>query len=132
MAHQAYTLPWQTLADNFKYMYANTRFGGITNLYPRQKPGQGKQLQHFARVFARVLTDYSKIERKKYDEEYSPPDHDDDIIISDTTMAKIQNVVNEFMMKDGLKYDAHSFQGSGLSRMDRTLAAWVYDSTEYV
>ncbi|KAH7117658.1 hypothetical protein B0J11DRAFT_536438 [Dendryphion nanum] len=123
MAHQAYALPWQTLADNFKFVHANPRYHSLTNLYPCSKPGQGKQLQHFAKVFARVISDYATIERKKYDEEYAPPDHDDDIIISDTTVKNIKNVVNEFM-KQELEEDP-SFGTEPLLQRDRTMGPWM-------
>lgn len=123
MAHQAYALPWQTLADNLKYVHSNPRYHGLTNLYPLSKPAQGKQLQHFAKVFARVLNVYSAIERKKYDEEYSPPAHDDDILISDATAKNINNVVKEFMK---VEIDNNpSLRDEPLSHRDRTMAPWM-------
>jgi hypothetical protein len=92
MAHQAHNLPWTLLADNFKFVYENTRYHGRSNLYPCFKPGQGKQLQHFARVFARTVNDFSVQERKKYPslEEITPLEPDEPFITeaSATRIAK--------------------------------------------
>ncbi|KAJ4297975.1 hypothetical protein N0V90_005874 [Kalmusia sp. IMI 367209] len=92
MAHQAHNLPWQTLADHFKFVYQSRKYEGRTNLYPCFKPGQGKQLHHFARVFARVIDEFSASERKKYDEDLTPPTNDE-IFISDTTKKRTAKTV---------------------------------------
>ncbi|KAF2020355.1 hypothetical protein BU24DRAFT_205 [Aaosphaeria arxii CBS 175.79] len=125
MAHQAHALPWQTLTDNFKFVHANTRFLGRTNLYPRSKPGQAKQLQHFARVFARVIDEYSAIERKKYGDEHTPPESGDEVVISDETMKKIHNVVKEYM-----KEYTRWYPDSDRNLFDRTANAWIRVSNE--
>ena len=88
MAHQAHALPWQTIADHFKFVYKKRAHHGRTNLYPCFKPGQGNQLQHFARVFARLMDDASAQERKKYPDELVPPE-EDEIFISDRTVKRV-------------------------------------------
>lgn len=123
MAHQAYALPWQTLADNFKYVYANAHYLRKTNLYPRSKSGQGKQLQHFAKVFAGVIQEYSTVERKKYNTEYSVPEQRDEIIIPDTTLDKIRNVAQEYMKGHAREYP----EGveNPIPHIDKTMKTWI-------
>jgi hypothetical protein len=123
MAHQAHALPWQTLADSFKFVHANVRYQCKTNLYPRFKPGQGKQLQHFARVFARVLEDYSMIERQKYNPNYSAPGLTDEILIPDATLSNIRNVVREYMKGHVKEYP--EADESPVSSVDRTISTWI-------
>jgi hypothetical protein len=72
MSHQAHHLPWQILASNFKFVYENRRYNGYTNLYPLHRPGQGKQLTHFTKVFAQTSEDFARRERAKYPEKYDP------------------------------------------------------------
>jgi hypothetical protein len=126
MAHQAHAIPFQSLADNLKFVPANTRYLGITNLYPRSKPGQAKQLQHFARAFARTLGEYAAIERKKYAAEYTVPE-DDEIIISDATADNIHNVVREYM-KQAVERDPDRHKEL-LPRRRRTIWHWIDVST---
>ena len=59
MAHQNHNLPWNTLASNFEYAFRRRKFGYRTNLVPTVGAQQGKKIEHFARVFARLLTTYS-------------------------------------------------------------------------
>ncbi|PVH95691.1 hypothetical protein DM02DRAFT_507128, partial [Periconia macrospinosa] len=122
MAHQAHAIPWQTLADNLKFTPASARYLGITNLYPRSKPGQAKQLQHFARVFARVLCEYAAIERKKYAAEYTPP-RDDEVIISDTSFRNIENVVKEYMKEVVERFP--ELENDLLPQRERTIKPWI-------
>lgn len=84
MAHQAHTIPWQTLVDNLKFKYCNPRNRGITNLHLRNaKPSQDKELQFFVNGFNRALSSYSATERTKYDIVKSPPELDERIISED-------------------------------------------------
>ncbi|KAF2019058.1 hypothetical protein BU24DRAFT_476092 [Aaosphaeria arxii CBS 175.79] len=128
MAHQAYALPWQTLADNFKFVHANASYGRKTNLYPRGKPGQGGQLQYFAKSFARVMDEYSSIERKKYPAECPPPEWNGEIIISDAIMSKIQNVVLEYT-KQFLALAGYEGRDP-MSFVDRTIYSCIDVSTD--
>jgi hypothetical protein len=71
MAHQAHNLPWQTLASNLKFVHDNNSYEGRTNLYPKFKPEQGKQLTYFAKAFAKTVKGFSRTERDKYPKEYN-------------------------------------------------------------
>jgi hypothetical protein len=92
MAHQAQALPWQATADHFKFSYKNLGYHDRTNLYPCFKPGQGKQLQRFAKVFARLMDSASAKERKKYPETLTPP-KEDEVFIPDSTVKRIATTV---------------------------------------
>ncbi|KAL1600416.1 hypothetical protein SLS60_006801 [Paraconiothyrium brasiliense] len=128
MAHQAYTIPWQTLADNLIYLHCNPRNHGITNLYLRKTkdPNQGKQIRHFIRGFARALADYSTIERKKYDDDPAPPD-DDEILISDAGVKKMANTVLRYKSNDG-NYTTPDSIDDILSPYERSAARFIKDT----
>ncbi|CAI6332587.1 unnamed protein product [Periconia digitata] len=126
MAHQAHAIPWHTLADHLKFTPNNSRYLDITNLYPRCKPDQGKQLQHFARVFASVLTEYSVVERRKYAAEYTAPE-DSEVIISDTTAKNIEKVMREYT-KAKIKQDPDA-EKDPLRPRKRTIEPWIDSST---
>ncbi|KAF2689205.1 hypothetical protein K458DRAFT_125172 [Lentithecium fluviatile CBS 122367] len=115
MAHQAHALPWQTIADHFKFVYKNRKYNDRTNLYPCFKPGQGKQLQHFARVFARVMGHASAQERKNYPDELIPPE-DDEIFIPDSSLKRIAKTV---------KYYKTLRQKNIISDDERKLPCWM-------
>ena len=118
MAHQAHNLPWNTLADNFKFVYANARYKNCTNLYPRFKPGQGSQLQHFARVFARVLDSSSSQERQKFpNAEDADQDEPDELFISPAAASRIARTV---------KWDNEQT----LAEEKRRLSYWVMEITD--
>jgi len=72
MLHQAHNLSWQILASNFKFVYETRRYNGYTNLYPLYRPGQGKQLTHFTKVFAQTSEGFTRWEQAKYPEKYDP------------------------------------------------------------
>jgi len=80
MAHQAHIIPWQTVADNPKFMHCNPRNHGITNFCARKRPHQDREFQYFANGFARALTNYSAIERGKYSPSFNPPEPDERVI----------------------------------------------------
>ncbi|KAF2016004.1 hypothetical protein BU24DRAFT_480717 [Aaosphaeria arxii CBS 175.79] len=94
MAHQAYSIPWQTLVDNLKYKHCNPRDAGVTNLNLRKgnPSSQGKQFQYFTRGFARALSKYSTIERKKYNPQPQAPQLDEPII-SDTAVKRMARTI---------------------------------------
>jgi hypothetical protein len=121
MAHQAHVLPWQTIADHFKFVYKHKTYHKRTNLYPCFKPGQGKQLQHFARVFARHVNDASTQERKQYPEELLPPEHEE-VFIPDSTVKRIAKTV---------KWYKTIWPGDKLSKAERILPYWL-DSFEAI
>ncbi|KAJ4290405.1 hypothetical protein N0V90_010621 [Kalmusia sp. IMI 367209] len=109
MAHQVHSIPWQTLADNLKYMHMSPHNNGSTNLYLRKnRQGQAKQLQHFVRGFSRAVAAYSIIERKKYNAEPTPPEQDE-ILISDDTMKKMSRTVRQYKT-DSVRFSAGSHE----------------------
>ncbi|KAF2256990.1 hypothetical protein BU26DRAFT_33308 [Trematosphaeria pertusa] len=124
MAHQAHALPWQTLADNFKFVYANTKYYGRTNLYPCLKPGQGKQLQHFARVFARLMDDFSAQELEKYPDELTPPT-DDEIFIPDSTVKRISKTVKYYKTPKPRSTYSNEPKELRLTEAERKLPYWL-------
>jgi len=101
MAHQAYAIPWQTLADNFQYVHMNIRNHGITNLYLRNKnPHQGKQPRYFVRGFTRALYNYSAIERKKYNTDPVALEMNE-IVISEDALKKMSKTIRQYKMGGG-------------------------------
>lgn len=93
MAHQAHSIPWQTLADNLKFMHCNPRNHGITNLYRRKRQNQDKGLQYFACGFANAMSNYSAIERKQYDPDPIPPEIDERVISKDAVKRMAKTVL---------------------------------------
>ncbi|KAF2800734.1 hypothetical protein K505DRAFT_320267 [Melanomma pulvis-pyrius CBS 109.77] len=126
MAHQAHNLPWTLLADNFKFVHYNARYHGRTNLYPCFKPGQGKQLQHFAKVFSRVLRDFSTQERKKYT---SPADitipEPEELFISELAATRIAKTI-----KRDETSSACSTKIPSLFDEERRLRYWITELNE--
>ncbi|KAF2449661.1 hypothetical protein P171DRAFT_427836 [Karstenula rhodostoma CBS 690.94] len=101
MAHQAHTIPWQTLTDNLVYLHCSPRNHGITNLYLRKTkdPHQVKQIRYFVRGFARALSAYATIERTKYTPDPTPPELDE-ILISDAAVKKMAKTVLQYKSDD--------------------------------
>ncbi|KAF1951106.1 hypothetical protein CC80DRAFT_576179 [Byssothecium circinans] len=99
MAHQAHVLPWHTIADHFRFVYANKQSNGRTNLYPTFKPGQGKQLQQFAQDFATLINHASTQERRRYPEHLLPPT-EDELFIPDTTAKHVAKTVASYKLPD--------------------------------
>ncbi|KAF2463437.1 uncharacterized protein BDR25DRAFT_319960 [Lindgomyces ingoldianus] len=124
MAHQSHSLPWQTLADNFKFVHTNARYHGRTNLYPCFKHGQGNQLQHFARVFATLLNDFSTQERAKYPAFYTPPESDE-VFISDASVSRIAKTVKEYKAHSWLYGDIHRPEDLALRPEERRIQFWI-------
>lgn len=110
MAHQTHNLPWNTLASNFVYIYRNPCEGGVTDLFPRGKPGQGKQLNYFAGAFARTMQEHAESERRKWPETFDPPEPED-VILSDAVVKKISATVRRYSSKDD-----YSILGSNFPR----------------
>jgi hypothetical protein len=126
MAHQAHTIPWQTLADNLVYLHCTPRNNGITNLYLRKTkdPNQAKRIRHFVRGFARTLCAYSNIERKKYALDPTPPDLDE-IIIPDSAVQKMAKTVLQYKSRDG-GFTIPDSLNDILSPYERSAASFVY------
>ncbi|KAI1336747.1 hypothetical protein F5Y15DRAFT_193538 [Xylariaceae sp. FL0016] len=108
MAHRTPGIPWDVLASNFEYILRNPSNKGITNLYPRLKPTQGEDLNHFVRVFAKAVGDHSDHEREKYPDSYQPA-AEDEIIINDEVAKKISPVVAELRNDQDWLYDSMGF-----------------------
>lgn len=127
MAHQAHTIPWQTLADNLKFMHCNPRNHGITNLYLRKRPNQDKELQYFANGFARALTSYATVERTKYKPFPFPPEPDE-CVISETAVKKMAATV--FGYKRGEIYESNSSSQptEALSKYECTPRRFISDT----
>ena len=66
MAHQSHSLPWNTLASNFTYAFEPRRFGYRTNFVPSMDSQQGKKIEHFVKVFTRILTGFSSAQKEHY------------------------------------------------------------------
>ncbi|KAJ5820372.1 hypothetical protein N7474_005963 [Penicillium riverlandense] len=99
MAHQAHNIPWTLLASNLKWHKGGLRTGrsqsspyDVTNLRPRGKPNQGKEIAYFVEAFARTIDEHAACERKKYPETYDPPSPED-IILDDRIVGKITPTV---------------------------------------
>jgi hypothetical protein len=126
MAHQAHTIPWQTLADNLIYLHCPPRNNGIANLYLRKTkdPHQGKRIRHFVRGFARALCTYSIVERKKYAPDPTPPELDE-IIIPESAVRKMAKTVLKYKSNDG-SFTIPDSLDDILSPYERSAASFVY------
>jgi hypothetical protein len=126
MAHQAHNLPWTLLADNFKFVHSNSRYDNRTNLYPCFKPGQGKQLQHFAKVFARTINDFSVQECKNFTRpEDMTPLEPDEPFISEASAARIAKVT-----KGDSNSSKYSAKCPNLTDAERCIRYWFIELTE--
>ncbi|KAJ5624598.1 hypothetical protein N7510_000907 [Penicillium lagena] len=95
MAHQAHNIPWSLLTSN---LYWNTHSRGaysFTNLRPRMKPNQGKELTYFIKAFTRTIDEHSVCERNKYPSTYDPADPAD-VILDAVTVQKITPTVRRW------------------------------------
>lgn len=99
MAHQAHSIPWQTLADNLKYLHCSPRNHGVTNLYLRKTKDvqQVKELKYFVRGFVKALEDYSAVERRKYEAEPRVPEVDE-MVVSDAAVGRMAKTVLRYKM----------------------------------
>ena len=71
MAHQAHNLPWNTFASNFQY--SNSRsYEYRASLVPRNKPQQGKNIEHFANMFTTTIKEFAATKRAQYTEDFEP------------------------------------------------------------
>lgn len=95
MAHQAHNIPWETFSSHFKFTSISAKHNGETNLFPRHKPNQGKQLDYFVKAFAKALEDFSRTERKKYPAEDEPVGPDEEVI-TQAVAKKIETTVEKY------------------------------------
>lgn len=65
--HQEHNIPWNTLAANLSYIHQNPRFTPRrTDLFSRNRPTQGPELNHFVRKLANTIQTFSETERNKF------------------------------------------------------------------
>ncbi|KAF2639275.1 hypothetical protein P280DRAFT_519467 [Massarina eburnea CBS 473.64] len=123
MAHQADVLPWQSIADHFRFVYSNQKHRGRTNLYPASKPGQGEQLQNFARVFATLVNESVSQERERYAKDVTPP-AEDEVFIQDSTARRIAKTVASYKAPDMLSTPQDT-KDRTLTNEERRLSHWL-------
>lgn len=127
MAHQAHTIPWQTLVDNLKFKHCNPRNRGITNLHLRTtKTNQAKALQYFVKGFTRALSTYSAVERTKYNVAQSPPEMDEKVITKDA-VKKMAGTVLRYKGEGVATRDGH-MTDDALSPYECTAQRFVSDT----
>ncbi|KAJ5974556.1 hypothetical protein N7481_011766 [Penicillium waksmanii] len=95
MAHQAHNIPWGLLASNLEWKTPTPWNNFATNLYPRMKPNQAKDLTHFVNAFVKNLDEHSVCERKKYQKHYDIPEPSD-VILDDAIVRKISPTVRRW------------------------------------
>ncbi|EEY14654.1 conserved hypothetical protein [Verticillium alfalfae VaMs.102] len=103
--HQAHNIPWNVLASNFKHVAAH-RGVEHTNLYPRFKQHQGKEIQYFINAFCSNVTAHTRVELRKFGDEAQPSAdadaiaatqshmHPDAILLTDETVERIKHSVH--------------------------------------
>ncbi|KAK2765557.1 hypothetical protein FQN54_008411 [Arachnomyces sp. PD_36] len=95
MAHQIHNIPWTTLSSNFHWVPSSSCKCRRTNLHPRMRPNQGKELNYFVKGFVRNLRDHTITERKKYPQTYTAP-RKDEILLDDELVRKISPTVRRW------------------------------------
>lgn len=121
MAHQAHSIPWQTLAAHIKYVHCNPRNNGVTNLFFRKTkdPKQAKELKFFVGGFIKALEDYSAIERRKFATEPPVPD-EDEVLISDASVRKMARTVLRY--KGGARHWPMHYDMDGSGGLDISIS----------
>ncbi|KAF7535766.1 hypothetical protein G7054_g5147 [Neopestalotiopsis clavispora] len=97
MTHQAHNIPWLIFSSHFQYRFADPKFNGVTNLYPCYKSNQGRELNYFAKAFARAVEEHAVSERRKYCG-FVPADPEE-LILSDEVVERIGPTVHRFRRK---------------------------------
>ncbi|KAL0958538.1 hypothetical protein HGRIS_000678 [Hohenbuehelia grisea] len=65
--HQEHNIPWNSVASNLQFIRDNkSKTPPRTDLFPRERPLQAKELNHFTRVFTKTITTFAETERTKY------------------------------------------------------------------
>ncbi|PYH40117.1 uncharacterized protein BP01DRAFT_351979 [Aspergillus saccharolyticus JOP 1030-1] len=82
MAHQAHNIPWSLLASNLHWSTFLHKGHFVTNLRPRMKPSQDKELTCFTQAFIQNIDDHSLCERRNYPAEFDPPASTEVILVS--------------------------------------------------
>lgn len=104
MAHQAHNIPWTLLASNLRCVLSKPS-AAAPSLQFRTRQRQTKELMHFFEAFARNIEEHSACERRKYADEYDPPDPDD-VVLDEATVDKISRTVRRWRRA----YDPSGFQ----------------------
>ncbi|KAH7122278.1 hypothetical protein B0J11DRAFT_334727 [Dendryphion nanum] len=143
MAHLTQRLPWEMLADHFKFVHTNHRYQNRTNLYPRFKPDQGKHLNHFSKVFARLIDEFSSQERAKYPADLTVPS-DNEPLLNIATKKRIWKTVERYKTAVPLHLNSSNadhyvlrseecFLPHWLSSLNTiTTSVWGTKDTEYI
>ncbi|KAI9150661.1 hypothetical protein HJFPF1_10436 [Paramyrothecium foliicola] len=91
--HQAQNIPWHVLAANFEYVYRHGGYEERTNLYPRFRESQGKELHHFVDAFANNVTAHAPVELHKYPKIVKGEDSES-ILLEDDVLKRISPSVH--------------------------------------
>ena len=92
MAHQTHAIPWNVLASNLKLRKVCKCQRDCTNLHPRFKPTQGKEITYFVEAFVRNIESHAQTERAKFPA-FDPPS-EDDILIDEALARKISPTIH--------------------------------------
>lgn len=92
MAHQAHNIPWTVLSSHLKPVFPSKPHVPA-NFYLRFQPQQAKQLNYFLAKFAANIESHTTTERAKLADEYLPPAHPDELLISDEAARRITPVL---------------------------------------
>lgn len=92
MAHEAHNIPWNVLASNLQWFSASTSPDGLSNLYPRFRRDQGKELTSFVDAFVKNIDEHSTHERRKYPEKYDLLESEDVVLDDDIVQEIIPTV----------------------------------------
>ncbi|KAK7946285.1 uncharacterized protein PG986_010606 [Apiospora aurea] len=66
MAHQAHALPWNTLAEHYKYKMSYTHEPQRKDIFPDDKGSDSKEIDFFCRALAARVQEFAATERAKY------------------------------------------------------------------
>lgn len=128
MAHQAHNIPWRLLTSNLVWKAPGPYNNFATNLYPRMKPNQAKDLTHFVNAFVKNLDEHSICERKKYPEHYDLP-QPSDVILDDAIVRKIMPTVRRWRQAWGVSGWCPSGACRFHTTWDRGTRTWLPPET---
>ncbi|KAH8742506.1 hypothetical protein F5883DRAFT_68051 [Diaporthe sp. PMI_573] len=86
--HQAHNIPWATAASHLKCSRHIRTHNDRTNLTPRYRDNQGKELTYFVNAFVKNLKQHADDEMKKYPASVEPLDPNT-TIISDRAFKRL-------------------------------------------
>ncbi|KAL0958513.1 hypothetical protein HGRIS_000655 [Hohenbuehelia grisea] len=65
--HQEHNIPWNSVASHLQFIRDNeSKTPPRTDFFPRERPSQAKELNHFTRIFTKTLSTFAETERTKY------------------------------------------------------------------